>query len=112
MIDKDGSITQLVGIDCMAWACGESRWKGVRDLNARSISIELVNRGDEAYPQEQIDALIELCKKLFETLPNLVEIVGHEDISKGRKKDPGPLFPWLDLEVAGLSVRQLDRPAV
>ncbi len=29
-------------------------------------------------------------------------ILGHGDIAVGRKKDPGPLFPWYTLHQAGI----------
>ena len=33
-------------------------------------------------------------------------ILGHEDISPGRKKDPGPKFPWKKLYDSGLSIKR------
>ena len=52
----------------------------------------------EPYPDAQIDALQDLLRNLAakghkEAASNLV---GHEEIGMplGRKKDPGPLFPW------------------
>ena len=52
----------------------------------------------EPYPDAQLDALQELLLKLAgngyrQAASNLI---GHEEISMplGRKRDPGPLFPW------------------
>ena len=46
-----------------------------------------------AYPAAQLLALYNLCKVLFEKY-QLVTAVGHDDISTGRKSDPGPAFLW------------------
>lgn len=45
----------------------------------------------EPYPEAQLVALEELLEKLGES-----NIVGHEEVAMplGRKRDPGPLFPW------------------
>lgn len=45
-----------------------------------------------AFTEMQINCCIELCKALLVTY-NIKEIVGHEEISPGRKIDPGPAFP-------------------
>jgi N-acetylmuramoyl-L-alanine amidase len=46
-----------------------------------------------AYTDEQIEAVIQLSKLLF-TKYQLINALGHDDISPIRKPDPGPLFPW------------------
>jgi N-acetylmuramoyl-L-alanine amidase len=92
----------------------------VRGYNARSVGIELVNRGrwprwldaahqamDEPYPDAQVDALVALVARLRTELPALARIAGHEDLDREevaatddparrvrRKRDPGPMFPW------------------
>lgn len=51
----------------------------------------------EPYPDAQIDALQALLRRLAELHPEAVQnLIGHEEIAMplGRKKDPGPLFPW------------------
>ena len=45
VIDRDGSVKQLVNFDRIAWHAGESRWNGRTSLNHYSIGIELVNAG-------------------------------------------------------------------
>jgi N-acetylmuramoyl-L-alanine amidase len=45
------------------------------------------------YPQAQLDAVFTLGKLLIEQY-QLIEALGHEDVSPGRKPDPGPMFPW------------------
>jgi len=46
----------------------------------------------EKFPKAQINAATELAKLLYEAYP-IQEILGHDDISPGRKTDPGPAFP-------------------
>ncbi|WP_374299414.1 N-acetylmuramoyl-L-alanine amidase [Ferrovibrio sp.] len=106
VIDEDGTIYRLVPEDKRAWHAGVSFWRGVRDVNARSIGIELVNPGHEfgyrEFPTVQIDALLELLRDIaarHEVMPG--NYVGHSDIAPQRKEDPGELFPWHRLAAAG-----------
>ncbi len=45
-----------------------------------------------AYTEAQIGRAFELAELLFSHYP-LKEVLGHEDIARGRKSDPGPAFP-------------------
>jgi len=45
VIARDGTITQLVPFNIIAWHAGNSRWKGYKYLNSYSIGIELDNAG-------------------------------------------------------------------
>ena len=45
VIGRDGTITQLVPFDTIAWHAGVSYWRGIRYLNYYSIGIELDNAG-------------------------------------------------------------------
>ena len=45
VIARDGTITQLVPFDTIAWHAGVSYWRGIRYLNYYSIGIELDNAG-------------------------------------------------------------------
>jgi N-acetylmuramoyl-L-alanine amidase len=45
VIGRDGSITQLVPFDTVAWHAGASMWEGREGLNKYSIGIELDNAG-------------------------------------------------------------------
>ncbi|SFQ97544.1 N-acetylmuramoyl-L-alanine amidase [Poseidonocella sedimentorum] len=49
------------------------------------------NPGWEIYPRDQLVAAIEIAKLLIEQY-DLEDVIGHDDISPGRKTDPGPLF--------------------
>jgi N-acetylmuramoyl-L-alanine amidase len=111
-IDRDGSVEQWVEPARIA--------HHVRGHNARSVGIELVNRGrwphwldsrhqamEEPYPDAQLAALAGLLRTLAGSLPGLRWIAGHEDLDTEqvpasddaslrvrRKRDPGPMFPW------------------
>jgi len=45
VIGRDGSITQLVPFDRVAWHAGASSWDGLKGLNRYSLGIELENAG-------------------------------------------------------------------
>jgi N-acetylmuramoyl-L-alanine amidase len=45
VIGRDGSITQLVPFNRVAWHAGKSRWDGLTGLNNLSVGIELDNAG-------------------------------------------------------------------
>ena len=98
LIDTNGQIYNLVCEKKRAWHAGVSAWEGLKDLNSRSIGIEIVNPGEmqlKEYPKIQIDQLIDLIlslKKRFE-IPSC-NILGHSDIAPLRKIDPGKHFPW------------------
>jgi N-acetylmuramoyl-L-alanine amidase len=49
--------------------------------------------GWENYPSAQLDAVEQVTRALLAAYPSISEIVGHEEISPGRKFDPGPAFP-------------------
>lgn len=115
-IDRDGTIEQWVEVERVA--------HHVRGHNTNSIGIELVHRGrwpdwfdsghqawSDPYSGQQITALIELLKELEATLPNLKNIAGHDELDTDmipaednpkvmvrRKLDPGPTFPWNQIE--------------
>lgn len=48
--------------------------------------------GWHVYTPEQLDAALKLATTLVEKY-GLRDIIGHDDISPGRKSDPGPAFP-------------------
>ncbi|HEX5121725.1 MAG TPA: N-acetylmuramoyl-L-alanine amidase [Rhodanobacteraceae bacterium] len=111
-VDRDGAVFRFVADTRVA--------NQTFGYNARSIGIELVNRGrypywndtkhqafTEPYTAEQIASLRALLGQLKNELPNLRYIAGHEDLDRrlepaaddpsvmlARRQDPGPLFPW------------------
>lgn len=109
LISKDGLLYQLVDPVHRAWHAGVSSWQGESDINSRSIGIELDNFGHqfgpEPFPPAQINTLVKLLDELtktYEISPH--RILGHSDVAPLRKKDPGELFPWLELATKGFGL--------
>ncbi len=50
-------------------------------------------KGWEPYPEPQLLAVEELVNTLLHKYPGITEVLGHQEISPGRKFDPGPAFP-------------------
>ena len=96
LIDRTGQIEQFVAFDRGAWHAGQSSWQGRQSCNRFSLGVELEGTWDTAYTDAQYDALTEVCAALCARYPSLSPsaIVGHQEISPGRKQDPGPYFDW------------------
>lgn len=108
-IDEDGTVYRHVAEAKRAWHAGVSCWAGARDINDRSIGIELVNPGHEFgyrdFPEAQIAALIELARGILARHPIPPKrVLGHSDVAPTRKIDPGERFPWARLAAAGIGV--------
>jgi N-acetylmuramoyl-L-alanine amidase len=108
-IDRDGRVYRHVPEERRAWHAGVSYWAGERNVNARSIGIEIVNPGHEfgyvPFADAQIGALIDLSRGIFARHPIPPHrVVGHSDIAPPRKTDPGELFPWKELAEYGIGV--------
>lgn len=106
-------IFNLVSESERAWHAGVSSWGGRNNLNDTSIGIENVNlakddgKGHFTFPPfhpEQINAIEQLAANIIQRYPDIspVNVVGHSDISIGRKSDPGPQFPWQRLAQSGV----------
>ena len=109
MIEEDGRIWRLVPETRRAWHAGVSFWAGRRDVNARSLGIELVNPGHEfgyrAFPERQMAALEALCREIIARHPIPPrQVLGHSDVAPQRKTDPGELFDWPRLARAGIGL--------
>ncbi len=109
MVEEDGTVFRLVPEEMRAWHAGRSRWQGDGDLNSRSIGVEIVNGGHDfglpAYPDVQIEAVIDLCRGILSRWPiPQTRIVAHSDIAPARKDDPGEHFPWARLAEAGVGL--------
>lgn len=108
-IDRDGAVYRHVAEDRRARHAGVSYWAGVRDVNSRSIGIEIVNPGHEfgyvPFAEPQIAALIDLSRGILARHPIVpARVVGHSDVAPNRKQDPGELFPWARLAEFGVGV--------
>ncbi|MCL6405844.1 N-acetylmuramoyl-L-alanine amidase [Dickeya dadantii] len=104
---------KLVPESQTAWHAGTSYWRGYSQLNATSIGIEQVNPGWrqtasgtrwwQPYTPQQITLVTHLARDIiarYHIAPQ--DVVGHSDIAPQRKVDPGPLFPWHQLAMAGI----------
>jgi N-acetylmuramoyl-L-alanine amidase len=108
-VDEDGTIYRLVPEHRRAWHAGVSFWAGARDINARSIGIELVNPGHScgyrAFPDAQMRALEQLGRGILARHPIPAHrVLGHSDVAPARKIDPGELFDWRRMARAGVGV--------
>jgi N-acetylmuramoyl-L-alanine amidase len=108
-VDEDGTVYRLVPEERRAWHAGISFWAGARDINARSIGIELVNPGHTCgyrpFPDAQMHALEELARDILARHPiPSHRVLGHSDVAPARKIDPGELFDWRRLARAGIGL--------
>ncbi len=105
LICERGRIWQMVAEAARAWHAGAGRWGDVRDVNSRSIGIELANRGDHPFGEAQMAALEGLMRGIMDRWAIPPErVIGHSDMAPGRKGDPGRRFDWRRLALQGLSV--------
>ena len=109
LINRKGSIIQMVKDNRVAWHAGKSKWKNYKNLNENSIGIELVNNGHkfgyQNFTDKQIKSLIILCKELKKKFGIKKEnFLGHSDIAPLRKSDPGEKFPWKKLSQYDLGI--------
>lgn len=108
-IDNAGRLTQTASGDFLTWFGKRVQKKDV---------IQGMHRNENspswwhAYTQQQIDVVFELSALLVKTY-GIETIVGHEEISPGRKSDPGPAFPLDRLRERLLGAgRREDAPAM
>lgn len=110
---KDMRVFNLVDEKDRAWHAGVSSWSNRENINDTSIGIEIVNQasddghGNITFPpfsEEQIRAVTELSMNIIQRHPDITpsNVVGHSDISPGRKSDPGAAFPWEKLYKSGV----------
>jgi N-acetylmuramoyl-L-alanine amidase len=99
LITEEGGVIRLVPEERRAWHAGASFWRGIPDVNAASIGIELDHPGHglgyRGFAEAQIDALLPLLARIVKQydIPR-ANVVGHSDVAPMRKIDPGELFPW------------------
>jgi N-acetylmuramoyl-L-alanine amidase len=109
LVEEDGRVYRLVPDERRAWHAGIAYWRGHRDINARSIGIEIVNPGHEfgyrAFPAKQMAAVRELARDIMGRHPIPPRnVVAHSDVAPERKEDPGELFDWRYLASKGVGV--------
>jgi len=107
LVFEDGRIVQLVPEKKRAWHAGVSSWQTERDINSRSIGIEICNPGHDygypKFPRRQMRAVIALCKDIVKRNGIRPErVLAHSDVAPERKQDPGEKFPWALLHRNGI----------
>lgn len=104
LISRTGDVLRLVEEADRAWHAGAGEWRGLQDINSRSIGIELDNTGDHPFPEPQMAALEGLLGDICARWPiDPSDVIGHSDMAPGRKQDPGPRFDWGRLARQGLA---------
>ncbi len=93
LVRRDGKLIQFVSCLQRAWHAGQSNWQGRERCNDFSVGIELEGSDTEAFAPAQYVTLNRLIAGLRAAYP-IQGIVGHSDITPGRKTDPGPFFDW------------------
>lgn len=115
VVDEHGKVLQLVPEALRAWHAGVSSWEGEKDINSRSIGIEIGNPGHSYdypdFPEAQIAAVIALCRDIVarhRIRPD--RVLAHSDVAPERKADPGEKFPWERLHRAGVGAWAVAAP--
>ena len=105
LISEGGEVSALVPEEMRAWHAGAGSWRGLSDMNSRSVGIEMANRGNEPFPEPMMAALERLLPQIMARWgigPSAV--IAHSDMAPGRKIDPGTRFDWRRLALQGLSI--------
>ena len=117
LVAEDGQVLRMVAEGKRAWHAGRSYWRGLQNVNAASVGIELVNPGHELgyrpFPKEQMRSLVPLLADIVKRhqVPR-ANVVGHSDVAPARKQDPGEYFDWGLLARYGLAVARPTRGLV
>ncbi len=105
LIAENGSVMSLVAEEQRAWHAGAGRWGNVTDVNSRSVGIELANDGYSPFAAPLMDSLTVLLRGIMARWDiRATRVIGHSDMSPGRKIDPGVRFDWQRLAREGVSV--------
>jgi AmpD protein len=98
-VRRSGRVLQFVSCEQRAWHAGVSQWRGRDNCNDWSIGIELEGLEGGDFAPAQYLQTGRLLRVLSHRYP-LAEVVGHEHVAPGRKRDPGPGFDWAALRHA------------
>ncbi len=107
VIAENGELWQMIAEKNRAWHAGVAKWRGLEDINSRSIGVELCSPslGQKPFTNEQQQTLTVLLKHLIKKYKiKPWNIVGHSDIAPTRKPDPGKAFFWQELAKEGVGL--------
>ncbi len=102
-LDNAGILTRQ-GEKWKAWFGGEY---GDNEVIEAVHKNENQIRAWHGYTEKQISSALEVGRLLVRRY-KLKDVVGHDDIAPGRKKDPGPAFPMESFRAAILGRRETD----
>ena len=96
LIRRDAEVVQYASFKRRAWHAGKSQFDGRSACNDFSIGIELEGTDETPYTDHQYAQLTRLTTIIMGAWPSISRdrIVGHCDVSPGRKSDPGAAFDW------------------
>jgi AmpD protein len=104
LIGREGECSQLADPDnYVTFHAGVSEYyhplerKIMSGWNSYAIGIELLGDGDkDGFTDEQYHSTAKLCAYLMDRYRAIDPrcITGHENVSPGRKRDPGRFFSW------------------
>ena len=98
-------VIRMVPEHMAAYHAGKSAWGKLNGLNQHSIGIEIINYDGNVYPysEAQSDIIFALCQEIIRRHDiKPWNVLGHSDVSVGRKVDPGFKFPWAKLASLGI----------
>ena len=105
LIGRCGTLWSLVPEDRRAWHAGAGRWRGLEDINSRSLGIEVDNDGQSpfsALAMHRLETLLGDLRARWAIAPQ--GVIAHSDMAPGRKIDPGARFDWRRLGLLGHAV--------
>lgn len=88
-LDNAGPLTKT-GTDYQSWFGKKYMQSEVLSAIHRN---ETQARYWHTYTEKQLEVNAMITRLILEKYPSIVNILGHEEISPGRKQDPGPAFP-------------------
>ena len=98
-------VIRMVPEHMAAYHAGKSAWGKLNGLNQHSVGIEIINYDGNVYPysEAQADIIFALCQEIIRRHDiKPWNVIGHSDVSVGRKVDPGSKFPWAKLASLGI----------
>jgi len=99
LIGRDGKKMLTVPEDKQAYHAGISHYNDRSNWNTFSYGIELIGSASSGFTDAQYAACANHCYTLMDEYNiDLNMLVGHEDISPGRKVDPGIATGNFDME--------------
>lgn len=109
-IARDGTVYQWLDEGLEAWHAGASSWHGRKGLNHWTIGIEWAGAHPSLIKRYGLDPALALYTDEQYAAGGMLNadimsrhhvpldcVVGHDQVSPGRKIDPGPYFDWARL---------------